>query len=301
MPGNAMTSSDTSRILIPLPHLDFDPSEVAVSWKVLRGQGMEVVFATPDGAGARCDPRMISGEGLDFWGFVPGLKKIKLLGLSLRANRSARRAYADMENDRQFSNPMSYSTLTPADFDGLLLPGGHCRGMRGYLESRQLQEFVAAFFETRKPVAAICHGVVLAARSVSATTGKSALYGRKTTALTWALEKKAWTLMRFLGRFWDAGYYRTYPELAGEPAGYRSVEQEVKRALASPDDFFDVPATAPDAFRKASGMFRDSPEDSRPAFTVRDGNYLSARWPGDVHTFAMEFSRMLKACRESPL
>jgi len=25
---------------------------------------------------------------------------------------------------------------------------------------------------------------------------------------------------------------------------------------------------------------------------VRDGNYLSARWPGDVHRFAREFSAM---------
>ena len=123
------------------------------------------------------------------------------------------------------------------------------------------------------------------------------LFGRKTTALTWALENKAWTLMRFLGRFWDAGYYRTYAELPGEPIGYRSVEQEVKRALASPGDFFDVPADVPDAFRKSSGLFRDSVEDSRPAFFVRDGNYLSARWPGDVHAFAKEFSRMVKEGR----
>jgi putative intracellular protease/amidase len=293
-----MTSRTTPRVVIPLPHLDSDPSEVAVSWKVLRSQGIEVQFATPDGAIARCDPRMISGEGLDFWGFVPGLKKIKLLGLSLRANRAARRAHAEMQSDPQFLSPQSYSALTPDDFDGLLLPGGHCRGMRSYLESLSLQEFVAAFFDTDKPVAAVCHGVVLAARSISAKTGKSVLFGRKTTALTWALENKAWTLMRFLGRFWDAGYYRTYAELSGEPVGYRSVEQEVQRALASPGDFFDVPADVPDAFRKASGLFRDSLEDSRPAFTVRDRNYLSARWPGDVHTFAMEFSRMVKEGRQ---
>ncbi len=33
--------------------------------------------------------------------------------------------------------------------------------------------------------------------------------------------------------------------------------------------------------------------DERPAFVVRDGNYLSARWPGDVHTFARRFAEML--------
>jgi hypothetical protein len=38
---------------------------------------------------------------------------------------------------------------------------------------------------------------------------------------------------------------------------------------------------------------RDNNTDDTPAFVVRDGNYLSARWPGDVHRFAREFSDML--------
>ena len=32
--------------------------------------------------------------------------------------------------------------------------------------------------------------------------------------------------------------------------------------------------------------------DSRPAWVVRDGNYVSARWPGDVHTFAHTFAQL---------
>jgi putative intracellular protease/amidase len=296
-----MTAKNSPRVLMPLPLRDFDPTETAVSWKVLRSQGIEVVFATPDGAVAHCDPRMISGEGLDLWGFIPLLEKIKLLGLSLRANRDARLAYAELENDDDFRNPKIYSGLRQDDFDGLLLPGGHAPGMRAYLEDLRLQDLVAAFFERQKPVAAVCHGVVLAARSISRTTGKSVLFGRKTTALTWALENKAWLLMRFFGRVWNAGYYRTYPELAGEPRGYRSVEAEVTRALATPGDFLDVPTAAPNHFRKASGLFRDSAADSRPAFVVRDGNYLSARWPGDVHTFAAQFAGMLIQRSEAKL
>ena len=102
--------------------------------------------------------------------------------------------------------------------------------MRQYLEDPLLQRFVAEFFDADKPVAAICHGVVLAARSISPRTGKSVLFGRKTTALTWALEKAAWLTMKFFGRVWDPGYYRTYVELSGEPPGYRSVQAEVTRA-----------------------------------------------------------------------
>jgi hypothetical protein len=72
-----------------------------------------------------------------------------------------------------------------------------------------------------------------------------------------------------------------------------SVQQEVTRALARPEDFLDVPAGAPDYRRKTSGMARDTFEDDRPAFVVRDGDYVSARWPGDAHTFAKTFAAVL--------
>jgi hypothetical protein len=67
----------------------------------------------------------------------------------------------------------------------------------------------------------------------------------------------------------------------------------VTRALAAPADFRDVPQDATDHFRKASGLFRDSSEDSRPAWVIRDGRYVSARWPGDVHSFAAAFLTVL--------
>jgi hypothetical protein len=38
---------------------------------------------------------------------------------------------------------------------------------------------------------------------------------------------------------------------------------------------------------------RDSPEHLEAGFTVRDGAYLSARWPGDAHRFAAEFNGLL--------
>jgi putative intracellular protease/amidase len=277
-------------VIIPLPSRDFDPSEAAVSWLQLSNDGHRVRFATPDGDTAAGDPLMLTGEGLDFWGFIPLLRKFKLLGLALRANGAARAAYRQMERDQEFLQPLRYDELQVADFNGLLLPGGHwSRGMREYLEHPQLQVFVGAFFDSGKPVAAICHGVVLAARARRAD-GRSALYGRRTTALTWKLESSAWSLMRFVGRFWNPSYYRTYSEQRGEPRGYRSVQAEVTRELASPQDFQDAPACD---FRKGSGLFRDSKVDARPAFVVIDGVYVSARWPGDVHTFATRFSQMV--------
>lgn len=283
------------KILCPLPQRDFDPTEAAVSWKILHAAGHEIRFATPDGARAYADPLMISGEGLDVWGFIPGLKKIRLLGLLLRAQAPARAAYAEMEQDAHFRAPLRYDQLSVAAYDALLLPGGHAKGMRDYLESKTLQTVVADFFDANKPVAAVCHGVVLAARSVSRKTGRSVLHGRKTTALTWKLEKSGWDLTRFFARFWDPGYYRTYEESAGQAAGYMSVQQEVTRALAQPEDFLDVPADAPQHFHKASGLLRDSADNPVPAWVVRDGNYVSARWPGDVHSFAKTFVSVLGA------
>jgi putative intracellular protease/amidase len=281
-----------ANVLMPLPHHDFDPSEAAVPWRILVAAGHRVTFATPDGLPAAADPIMLSGEELDPWGWIPGLRKLTLFGRLLRANATARRDYAALLKDSSFHAPIRWDAINPASFDGLLLPGGHCaRGVREYLESPLLQAAVAAFFAADKPVAAICHGVVLAARSKGAD-GRSVLHGRRTTALTWALEKSAWSLTR-LTRFWDANYYRTYLESPGQPVGYMSVQQEVTRALARPEDFLDVPADAPDYRRKTSGLTRDSDTDARPAFVVRDGNYLSARWPGDVHLFASQFAELL--------
>ncbi len=282
-----------ARVLIPIPNADFDPSEVAIPWNVLRAAGHAIAFATPDGKPGRADDLMLSGRGLDPWGFLPGLDRARIVGLVLRANGEARAAYARLKRDPAFAAPLSYDALRVDDHDALVLPGGHrARGMRAYLESAVLQDFVAAFFDSGKPVGAICHGVVLAARSISRKTGRSVLFGRKTTGLTWSLERRGWSVGRVV-RFWDPDYYRTYVERGGEPAGHRSVESECKRALASPDDFLDVSPSDPDATRKTSGRHRDSPGDARPAFVVKDGSYVSARWPGDVNAFAQALAQTI--------
>jgi putative intracellular protease/amidase len=195
--------------------------------------------------------------------------------------------------DPNYAAPLRWDAVDPKAFDGLLLPGGHrARGMRNYLESDVLQRLVASFFDEEKPVAAVCHGVLLAARSISRRTGRSVLNGYKTTALTWAFESSAWSVAR-ITRFWDPNYYRTYLERDGQPKGFMSVQQEVTRSLARAEDFCNVPGTDPHYRRKTSGLTRDTMDDATPAFVVRDRNYVSARWPGDAHTFARTFAGML--------
>jgi putative intracellular protease/amidase len=288
----------TRTILLPLPARDYDPTEAAVGWRVLTDAGHRVRIATPDGRPAPADDRMVTGRGLDPWAFVPGLDRLTVLGRVLRADDAGRGAYAAMAASPEYATPVRWSDVTLDGVDGLWLTGGHrARGMREYLESSPLQQLVVDAFARELPVAAVCHGVLLVARSVDPRTGRSVLHGRQTTALTWALEKKGWQVGR-LARFWEPNYYRTYREAPGQPRGWMSVQQEVTRALASPLDFHDVPPGSPDARRKASGRARDRPDDPRPAFVVRDGHYLSGRWPGDVHTLAARFVELLAEVEE---
>jgi putative intracellular protease/amidase len=280
-------------VLMPLPAADFDPTEVAVSRQVLVAAGHEVVFATPSGQTGQADDLMVTGRGLDPWGAVPGLRRLTVVGRVLRANADARAAYAALLEDQAFAAPLHWGEARRSAYDALVLPGGHrARGMRPYLESPEVQQMAIDAFRAGKPVGAICHGVLVAARAVDPVTQRSVLHGRRTTALTWALERKAWGIARYT-RFWDPNYYRTYVEEPGQRWGFMSVQQEVTRALADPADFADVAKGTPEWRRKTNGRARDTLIDARPAFVVRDGSYVSARWPGDAHTFALTFAAVL--------
>jgi len=245
-------------ILMPIPGTDFDPTETGVPWRHLRARGHSIVFATPEGHTGQADERMLTGRGLG------------PLAAVLKADARGRQAYAEMMRDSAFQQPLSYENLRLADYDGLLLPGGHAPGMKPYLESPQLRSLVSQAFAQDVPVGAICHGVLVAARTANAQ-GQSVLHGRTTTALTRQMELTAWLLTRM----WLGNYYRTYP---------CTVQQEVTDALGPKGRFLAGPRS----------LRRDRPEDLTPGFVVRDGRYLSARWPGDAHRFATEYARMLE-------
>lgn len=243
-------------VLVPLPDRDFDTTEVAVPWKLLTDAGHRVVFATERGGAAPAtDPLLLSGV------------VFKMLG----AARAAKRFYAEMREDENYRNPIAWHDIDPSDFDGLMLPGGHAPGMRQYLGSSVLQAKVVDFWRTGKPVGAICHGVLVLARAIDPATGKSVLHGRRTTCLPTYLEAAG-----FYSTFWRRGrYYRTYAKY---------VQTEVRAALASRRDFKMGPPTP---------LVRGTAKMDWPAFVVEDGNYVSARWPGDAYRFARELIKRL--------
>ncbi|MGE0399692.1 MAG: type 1 glutamine amidotransferase domain-containing protein [Kofleriaceae bacterium] len=244
-----------AQVLMPLPDRDFDVTEVAVPWKLLTEAGHEVVFATETGATPACDPLLITGV---------------LFG-KLGARPEPIAFYREMENAPNFLAPRAWSGLDAASFDALFLAGGHAPGMRQYLGSDVVQSLTAAFFATPKPIAAICHGVLVAARSKRAD-GTSVLHGLRTTCLPKYMERSA-----YLATFWLRGrYYRTYDAY---------VEEEVTAALAKPEDFERGP-------RELSK--RGTREDDTHAFVVEDGRYVSGRWPGDAYLIAKKLIERLR-------
>ena len=130
-------------VLIPVPDRDFDPTEVAVSWRVLVDDGHHIVFATESGHSGVADDIMVTGRGLDLWSALPLVGTISLVGRMLRANKDGRRAYDDMLQSAEFSYPISWAQASLDGIDALLLPGGHrARGMRSYIDSDALHRLV---------------------------------------------------------------------------------------------------------------------------------------------------------------
>ena len=244
------------KIIFPIPSTDFDPTETAVPWSVITDAGHEVIFATPEGKVAVCDSKMIDGKGLLFWSGM------------LRAEKPARDLYAKMVASDSFQNPISWNELDEEAIDGLILAGGHAKGMREYLESKAVQKLAADLMASEKPIGAICHGVIVMARSKD-NNGHSILKGRKTTSLTRFQELSA-SIMTF----WLGSYYRTYPQ---------TVEAEVRAAVGKEGIY----STGPLA------ILRDNPEKLQRGFVVQDGNYISSRWPGDAYRFSNAFLELL--------
>lgn len=197
----------TTSMLIPLPDHDFDPTECAVPWQVCASRGWKVTFSTEHGNVAQADQHLLKGP---------------ILG-PLGAGAKALAAYRQMTQDPAYLHPIPYADIDPERDQAILLPGGHASGMRQYLESPVLQHKVLQYWQHGKLIGAICHGVLVLARTIDPQTGRSILFGHKLTALPQSLDRFGYLLnVRLLRR-----HYLAYS---------CSVAEEVRACLERPED-----------------------------------------------------------------
>ena len=228
-------------ILIPLPDHDFDPTESATPWYKCKEQGWKVSFSTENGDVATADHRLLMGP-------IRG---------PLGAGPKGQATYRQMINDPAYKRPIRYADIDPLQYDAVHLTGGHAPGMRQFLESKILQSKMLDFWKQGKVIGAICHGVLVLARTIDPETGKSILYGTKVSALTKSLEGTGYALT-----FWLLGRgYRTYDCY---------VADEVRGCLANPGDF-------------SNGKSMLIPH------VVVDGRLVTSRWPLDAATYTQRF------------
>ncbi len=232
-------------ILMPLPDRDFDPTEAAIPWKTCTSRGFGVTFSTENGTVAEGDLRRLEGP-------LPGL---------LSASRRARAAYREMIEDPAFGCPIPWERIDASRFQGLLLPGGDALGVRQYLDSSLLRSKVLQFWQENKLIGALCHGVLVLARTIDPRTGRSVVYGHKVTATPKSLDRFA-----YLGDHWLLKHgYIMYE---------RCVADEVRTCVQHPQDLSFGPS-----------LFKP--------YVVRDGMLITSRWFLDAELFAEIFAEAL--------
>ncbi|PUU84199.1 class I glutamine amidotransferase-like protein [Tuber borchii] len=258
-----------------------DPTEVAVPWKKFRDSGWEVTFATENGNVARADERLLAN------GFFATF---------LGASKEVGAVYREMTDSEAHKNPLAWSkpefSLVP--YDAVLLPGGHDKPIRQYLDSESLHLLLREYWplvkrsrdaimgnEPSRVVGAICHGVValsnatypLAPGSRDAK-GPSLLHDVETSTLPYWMEQAAWVASQawLLG-----GYYKTY-------GARRSCASDVSKVLDKKEQY-------------KCGPLSQSP------FVHVDPNYhyISARFPGDAWLFAEKMIEEVHQCRNNTI
>ena len=236
----------TPGILMPLPDYDFDPTEAAIPWKVCTARGWRVAFSTDHGAVAQCDQRRLHDP-------LPGL---------IGASNPARAAYREMCKDPAYQHPVPYAAIDPGEYQALLLPGGDALRVRQYLESTVLQNQVLQSSRQGKLIGALCHGLLVLARTVDPETGHSILYGRKVTAIPRSLDRVGDLLGNKILR-------RGYIKYA------RYVADEVSACLEHRGDL----------------SFGRSVLDP---YVVSEDNFITSRWYNDADLFAERFAQALE-------
>jgi len=111
--------------------------ELTTPYYAFRDAGAEVTVASISGGAVPIDARSISAAGEN--------------------DASVERYLKDMALQSEVANTPAFTTIDPAGYDALFLPGGHGT-MFDYPHSEALAHLVERFDREGKVVAAVCHG-----------------------------------------------------------------------------------------------------------------------------------------------
>lgn len=130
-------------------------TEFSEPFEIFRDAGAEVTIASPKGGPAPVDPR----------------------------GYPTREEIADVRDALAALNATIHlSSVDPAAFDGVFFPGGH-GPMFDLAVDPEVKQLIARFWESGKPVSAVCHGPA-ALLDVRLSDGVTLLKGRRVTGFT---------------------------------------------------------------------------------------------------------------------
>jgi putative intracellular protease/amidase len=145
--------------------------ELVAPMKVFRDAGLDVTIATPGGVSPTVDDASLSPEG------AGGQERAAELRDDLAAL------------DDLLASPVALEEVSPADYDGVFVPGGH-GPMEDLAASRELGSLLIAMVDDDKVIAAVCHGPA-ALLSATREDGEWVFAGRDVTGFTNAEEAQA--------------------------------------------------------------------------------------------------------------
>lgn len=183
-----------------------------------------------------------------------------------------------MLGSTEHAEPITWAAAAASldSFDGLFWAGGHGEGMGVLLNGTASLQLARDFWLLRRPVAAICHGVLVLSRA-------GLLHGVATTGLPAWLEAQAHLLTSYVA---GLGAY----QLATTNGQF--TEHEILAQLGS-----DAESYVHSPLDILAPLVPGTATNHRHAFIAEDPGqaYVSARFWGDAYLLAQRFATLLDA------
>ncbi|SIS58049.1 type 1 glutamine amidotransferase domain-containing protein [Salimicrobium flavidum] len=133
-------------------------SEFAEAYNEFQKHGFDVTVASPAGGQSPVDPNSVSDD----------------------------EPQANLDAKPLLENTTPIDSLNAEDFDAVFLPGGHGT-MFDFPDNEKLQNIIKSTYESKKPVAAVCHGPA-GLVNVKLSDGQYIVQGKRVNAFTDAEE-----------------------------------------------------------------------------------------------------------------